>query len=116
MEFQSPANCFLAQNGNMGTATKEWFPSVAGTMISLFGATTGGLDWIEVHRLLEPLGTFAQSASRLLFKKSLFLSFSFVFEVLAEPANVPAYSQILFFFVFVLSRTAYDIIYCNHYE
>jgi len=40
----------------------EWFPSVAGTMITLFGATTGGLDWIEVHAILEPLGAFAQSA------------------------------------------------------
>ena len=42
--------------------SKEWFPSVAGTMITLFGATTGGLDWIEVHAILEPLGAFAQSA------------------------------------------------------
>ena len=35
---------------------------MAGTMICLFGATTGGIDWIEVHNLLVPLGTFAQTA------------------------------------------------------
>lgn len=62
--FVQLVTSYVAVNPDAPNTPKllEWFPSVAGTMICLFGATTGGLDWIEVHALLEPLGTFAQSA------------------------------------------------------
>lgn len=57
---------FLADVETGSTPAAErleaWFPSVAGTMISLFGSTTGGIDWMGIYHDLEPLGRFAQSA------------------------------------------------------
>ncbi|CAJ1355883.1 unnamed protein product [Effrenium voratum] len=38
------------------------FPSVTGTMVSLFAATTGGIDWMETLDLLNPVGHFARYA------------------------------------------------------
>merc|ERR1712048_1457954 len=51
----------------------ELFGSVQTGIISLFMASTGGIDWIIIHRLLQPVGPF-YSVSFILF--ILFLEIS----------------------------------------